>query len=352
MYTEFKELRKKWRQEKKEAEEAEREREREAIVQVMATGDMRHPHHQQRMVYDPSFVSRQWMSIIEPSPDLHGDGTPSGPHPLSDHSYTHSATQGQAVSAVQTFENPPQMGSLYGSLRGAGTHIDARYGLPSPAQEVGHFRHPAGRHLPQSDLPSLSIPHRNPEEDMYYCQGQITLQGGLGWGDQHPSQRPQHGVRPPHQQQQFYGAQENTIHPPAHSLDLLTVPTPNPSPLLGGGFPSLGPRTGPVPDLEGDVGLSMVGAGRESTSLTPVLTAHVSLGSNRLPPDSILLTPLAGYEPDGEQQLNTVSRSREQFHEFKSNEFDSEGAPSGRDRERCYTVVGNRQGNGRKQKYE
>ena len=212
-------------------------------------------------------------------------------------------------------------------------HIDVRYGLPSPAQEVSHFRHPAGCHLPQSDLPSLSIPHRNPKEDMYYCQGQITLQGGPGWGDQHPSQRSQHGVRLPHQQQQLHGAQENTIHPPLHSLDLLTVPTPNPSPVFGGGFPVLGPRTGPIPNLEGDVGLSMVSARQESTSLTPVLTAHVSLGSNRLPPDSILLTPLPRYEPDGEQQLNTVSRPWEQFHEFKSNKFDSKGAPSGRDRE-------------------
>ena len=32
----------------------------------------------------------------------------------------------------------------------------------------------------------------------------------------------------------------------------------------------------------------------------PLLTSHVSLGSNRLPPDSTLLTPLPGYEPEAE----------------------------------------------------
>ena len=346
-YTEFKELRKKWRQEKKEAEEAEREREREAAAQAMAMRDMQYHHPHQPMGYDDHrFASRRRMSMVEPYPDPHGHGPPGGPHSLPNHSYMHSAMQGQAAGAVQSFGNPPQTGPSYGSLQGAGMGMDARYGLPSPADEVGHFRYPAGHH------PSLSIPHHNPEEDMYYRQGQITPQGELGWGNQHPSQLPQHGMRPPHQQQQFYGAQGNITLPPPHSLNPLSVSAPNPSPLSAGGFPSLGPSTGPGPALGGDVGLSMAGAGQESGSPTPELAAHVSLGSNRLPPDSTLLTPLPGYEPDGEQQLDMVGRPRERSHELEHDEYDRERAPWGRDRERYYAPTGNGQGNGREQQYE
>lgn len=43
----------------------------------------------------------------------------------------------------------------------------------------------------------------------------------------------------------------------------------------------------------------LTGASSSSTDL-PALAAHTSLGRNQLPPDSTLLTPLPGYEPDPE----------------------------------------------------
>ncbi|KAI1796778.1 hypothetical protein LXA43DRAFT_1057622 [Ganoderma leucocontextum] len=351
---EFKELRKKWRQEKKEAEEADRERERESAAQAMAMRDLQYHHPHQPMAYDDHrFAPRRRVSMVEPYPDPHGHGPPGGPHSLPNHSYMHSAMQGQGAGAVQTFGNPPQPGPSYGSLQGAGMGMDARYGLPSPADEVAHFRYPSGHH-PSQGLPSLSIPHHNPEEDMYYRQGQMTPQGelvGPGWGNQHPSQHPHHGMRPLHQQQ-FYSAQGNITLPPPHSMNPLSVSAPNPSPLSGGGFPPLGPSSGPGPTLGGDVGLGMAGAGQESSSPTPELSTHVSLGSNRLPPDSTLLTPLPGYEPDSEQidmgRPRERSRERELERDYDRDRVWVDRAV--RDRERYY--AGNGQGNGREQQYE
>ena len=88
---------------------------------------------------------------------------------------------------------------------------------------------------------------------------------------------------------------------------------------------------------------------------TPELAAHVSLGSNRLPPDSTLLTPLPGYEPEPEQMdmgrpLRERSRERDS-REYGRDERDRAwGDRSARDRERYY--AGNGQGNGRDQQYE
>ena len=44
----------------------------------------------------------------------------------------------------------------------------------------------------------------------------------------------------------------------------------------------------------------------------PELTAHVSLRSNRLQPNSMLLTPLPGYEPKSNQM--DIGRPRDQLH--------------------------------------
>ena len=53
---------------------------------------------------------------------------------------------------------------------------------------------------------------------------------------------------------------------------------------------------------------------------TPELAAHVSLGSNRLPPDSTLLTPLPGYEPEPEQ-MDMGRPLRERSRERDSREY-------------------------------
>ena len=89
--------------------------------------------------------------------------------------------QGQGAGAVQAFGNPPQTGPAYGSLQGAGIGMDARYGLPSPADEVTHFRYPTAGHHPAQGLPSLSIPHHSSEEEMYYRQGRPGYWARLTW---------------------------------------------------------------------------------------------------------------------------------------------------------------------------
>ena len=330
----------------------------------MALREMQYGHHPhaQMVDYEHHRFVRRRPSMVEPYPDPHGHGATGGPHSLPSHSYLHSAMQGQGAGPVQAFGNAPQSAPPYGSLQGPAMGIDARYGLPSPAEDVSHFRYPSGHHASQG-LPSLSIPHHSAEEDIYYRQGQMTPQGelvGPGWGNPHASQ---HHQAPPHghnmrSQQQFYSAQGNITLPPPHSLNPLSASAPNPSPLSAGGFPPLGPSTGPGPSLGGEVNLGIAGAvgpGQESGSPTPELAAHVSLGSNRLPPDSTLLTPLPGYEPEPEQMdmgrpLRERSRERDS-REYGRDERDRAwGDRSARDRERYY--AGNGQGNGRDQQYE
>ena len=87
--TEFKELRKQWRQQKKEQEEQEREREREAVhAQAMAMQQF--AHHAQMTEYDHHRHVRRRLSMVEPYPDPHAH-----PHSLPGHSYLHNAMQGQ-----------------------------------------------------------------------------------------------------------------------------------------------------------------------------------------------------------------------------------------------------------------
>ena len=349
--SEFKELRKKWRQEKKEAEEAERERERAEQAQMLAMRDMQHQYaqHAPMSEYDHHGFVRRRMSMVEgPYPDPHAH---SGPHSLPNHPFMHTAMQRQpSVSSFGGSQSAPAYGGLQGP---GGIGMDARYGLPSPADEVQHFRYPHSAHPSGQGLPSLSMPHHAQEEDLYYRQ---TMQPqselvGPGWANS-PAQPPAAMRAPP----QFYNAAGGLTLPPPHSMSSLSVSAPNPSPLSGSAFPSLGPSTGPGPALSGaDVNLGIAGAvapGGDSGSATPELAAHVSLGSNRLPPDSTLLTPLPGYEPEGEQlDIDRREREREREREYGRDERDRVwGDRSARERERYYASNG--QGNGREQQYE
>ena len=63
---------------------------------------------------------------------------------------------------------------------------------------------------------------------------------------------------------------------------------------------------------------------------TPELAAHVSLSSNRLSPDSTLLTPLPEYEPEPEQMhLSRPLRERSQEHDSREYGRDQPGAVVG-----------------------
>ncbi|KAI0364714.1 hypothetical protein BV20DRAFT_821381 [Pilatotrama ljubarskyi] len=271
--------------------------------------------------------------------------------------------QGQGPGPGQihsTFGAHPHSAAAFGSLQGPGMGMDARYGLPSPADEMAQFRYPQPHSQVHQALPSISLSQHAtsaPEDDIYFRNPTGASQPipptphgepvGPSWGaapalPQHPhpptpAQHHPHVMRP---LQSFYAASSPNAAitlPPPHSLGSLSVSAPNPSPLSGSAFPSLGPSTGPGPSLGGqpDVSLGLPAPGVESSSPTPELAAHVSLGSNRLPPDSTLLTPLPGYEPDtdqGEAERNRDERDRERDAEYARMRGDRDRWDRGRER--------------------
>ena len=375
--TEFKELRKQWRQQKKEQEEQEREREREAVhAQAMAMQQF--AHHAQMTEYDHHRHVRRRLSMVEPYPDPHAH-----PHSLPGHSYLHNAMQGQGPGPgpVQSaFGGQPQSAPPFSSLQGPGMGMEARYGLTSPADELSQFRYPQSQHSQVSQgLPSMNMHHAaGPEDDIYFrnpagpgqpLPPQHGEPVGPSWGTPHPPHQHvhpptpgsqhhyAHGIRPI---QPFYtgsGASSSITLPPPHALGGLSVSAPNPSPLSSSTFPPLGPSTGPGPALGGPQEVSLglptpVGPSTESGSPTPELAAHVSLGSNRLPPDSTLLTPLPGYEPemehgDIERVRDDHDRDRVRDYVRDRDDRDRNAWDRGRERDRY-----NGQGNGRDQQYE
>ncbi|KAI0630522.1 hypothetical protein C8Q77DRAFT_210013 [Trametes polyzona] len=370
---EFKELRKQWRQQKKEQEEQEREREREAAhQQALAMRDMHLAHHAQMAEYEHQRHVRRRMSMVDPYPDPHA-------HSLPSHSYMHGGMQGQGPGPAQVqsaFGGHPQSAPAFTSLQGPGMGMDARYGLPSPADEMTQFRYPPPpTHAQVSQgLPSISLAHHaaaSTEDDIYFrnpaSAGQPippTPHGepvGPTWATPHtPAQQHAHAMRTA---QPFYTAQGTSTAitlPPPHALGSLSVSAPNPSPLSGGSFPSLASGAATSSSSLAGAGTEVangLGLPAEGGSPAPELTAHVSLGSNRLPPDSTLLTPLPGYEPDMDQ-TEVDDRGRE--HEYalgrsgRTRDYEplqrDDRWDRGRERERYY--AGATQGNGRDQQYE
>ena len=75
----------------------------------------------------------------------------------------------------------------------------------------------------------------------------------------------------------------------------------------------------------------------------------MSLGSNRLPPDSTLLTALPGYEPELEQ-MDMGRPLRERSRERDNREYGRDQRDRAWDRERYY--AGNGRDNGGDQQYK
>ncbi|CDO70142.1 hypothetical protein BN946_scf184783.g26 [Trametes cinnabarina] len=363
---EFKELRKQWRLQKKEQEEQEREREREtAQAQAIAMREMQqYTHHAQMAEYDHRHFRRR-LSMVEPYPDPHMHS-----HSLPGHSYLHGAMHGQAPSGQGQVQNAyggqPQSAPSYTPLQGPGMGMEARYGLPSPADEMAQFRYSQPHASVGQGLPSLSLAHHTPagqEDDIYFRNPGGAAQSimpqshgepvGPSWDTPHLTHQHAHPATPiQHHQthgvrhlQPFYtssGANSSITLPPPHALGSLSVSAPNPSPLSQSAFPSLGSSTVPGPSLGSAQDVSLAGLpaslapGAESGSPTPELAAHVSLGSNRLPPDSTLLTPLPGYQPDIDR--GDAERVHDDFDRERLNDYarDRDDRERGRGRERYY----------------
>ncbi len=365
--TEFKELRKQWRQQKKEQEEQERELEREqAHVNAMAMQHemQQYAHHPQMSEFEHHRHVRRRLSMAEPYPHPHAHAHP---HPLPGHSYLHGGLQGHGPGPGQVhggFGGAPP----FNALQGPGMSMEARYGLPTPADDMAQFRYPPpppSQVTHTQGLPSINLTHHNaggPEDDIYFRNPANASQPiplaphgesvGPAWGTPHtPVHHHPHALRA---SQSFYsaqGASSSITLPPPHSLGGISASAPNPSPLSGSAFPSLGPSTGHPTSLSGqpDVNLGLPGPGGESGSPTPELAAHVSLGSNRLPPDSTLLTPPPGYEPDLDRDEVEHGRDRDQreYARDPRDERVSDWQQRGRERERYYAEAA--QGNGRDQ---
>lgn len=257
---EFKELRKQWRQAKKEADEQVRERERE--VQTHTHQHSQHPH----MIPHPShgyphefdhhtLTSRHTRRrSLDPYPDPHG----MPPH--------HGYSLPSPMSA--TFPS-----SSYG-LAGPGLE---RYGMPSPT-EIDELRYP------EEDPGLYRSSHHQPSQ---HAQGPMHGDNSIGGWPQsdlrhgHPSSLGQLNVGTPRgaSAHSFYNpASQAPTLPPAHTF-LASPASPG---LLG------------QPPLPAGHAQGQFSAHQQEQEL-PQLAAHVSLGHNRLPPDSTLLTALPGY---------------------------------------------------------
>ena len=308
--SEFKELRKQWRQAKKEQEEQDRQAqaEREAQMQMQAQGipplgvgmggpmgisgmpampsmmpmrspltqPVHHPQHAAAYGYPPARelehhranVHRR-MSIAEPYPDPHSH------HAMNAHTYMPAHTHAHGYGSPSGYSlNAPAH-----ALDAAG----ARYPPPSPAEEPSHaLRYP---HEGEDNIQVLAQQYRQP-----------------GYGAQPPAHWPQPGQghgqhelrhHASHPQMGMSASVQRPVHP------YYTV-HPNASPTLP---PNATQSHAALPPLAAQSSSNyppgIAGASGSSTDL-PALAAHTSLGRNQLPPDSTLLTPLPGYEPDPE----------------------------------------------------
>lgn len=293
MRVEFKELRKQWRQAKKEAEEQEREREVAAQAHAhafsgnplastgfqmrVATGHPHgHPMHQ-GMLYPHHELDhhriRRRMSAIEAYGDAH---------------------QVAYVNAQAGFPSPTSYG-----MEGA------RYTMPSPSEESQQQQM---RYQHEEDIQEMArfYRHSQPQvHEMGWAQAQGQQQQHHGHELRHHASHPQLGnqgmslagaTRPLHPHYQLHpSAQAQAQQPPPHYPQSAPMSAPS-------SFSSLNQSV--VPQSHNSQGGGDM----------PQLAAHVSLGRNQLPPDSTLLTPLPGYEPDPELQ-HAMDASRYETHE-------------------------------------
>ncbi|OSX64004.1 hypothetical protein POSPLADRAFT_1073706 [Postia placenta MAD-698-R-SB12] len=292
---EFKELRKQWRQAKKEAEEQEREREVAAQAHAhafsgnplasagfqmrVATGHQHgHPMHQGMLPYAHHELDhhriRRRMSAIEAYGDAH---------------------QVAYVNAQAGFPSPTSYG-----MEGA------RYTMPSPSEESQQQQM---RYQHEEDIQEMARFYRHSQPQVHeigwaQAQGQQQQQHH-GHELRHHASHPQLGnqgmslagaTRPLHPHYQLHpSAQAQAQQPPPHYPQSAPMSAPS-------SFSSLNQSV--VPQSHNSQGGGDM----------PQLAAHVSLGRNQLPPDSTLLTPLPGYEPDPELQ-HAMDASRYETHE-------------------------------------
>lgn len=305
--SEFKELRKQWRQAKKEQEEQERQAQAEHEAQMQAmqgisplgmgmgnavgisgmpsmpsmmpmrsplTQPVHHPQHAAPYGYPSRELEHhranmhRRMSIAEPYPDPHSH------HAMNAHMYTPAHTHAHGYGSPSGYP-----------LNAPGHALDARYPPPSPAEEPSHAlrfgaQHP---HETEENIQVLAQQYRQPPYGAqppapWQQQGQSHGQHELRHHASHPQMGMSNAQRPVHP---YY-----TVHPNA-SPNLPTHAAP--------GHTVLPPLAQSVPNYAP----GLAGASSSSTDL-PALAAHTSLGRNQLPPDSTLLTPLPGYEPDPE----------------------------------------------------
>ncbi|KAH8104141.1 hypothetical protein BXZ70DRAFT_905239 [Cristinia sonorae] len=339
---EFKELRKQWRQAKKEAEEADRQRERHELARAQAVAHAHaHAHHTAH----------------------HGLAHPSHPH-LSPHHPQHAPhhlSQLHHISPTQSHHLPNSYGhSVLGHV--ASVPISIQHQQQMNQQQLLMNRHAItaadGEFLPSHQSPdgyngmsqSLQYPSPAPylREGAYprsapsdtfstrlggeYRDGYATYGNGrsppalYGTSGVIRGQRRRvstiHSPYPdPHGSGYGYGSVEQ--QPPRYnngtsnedaSADQLVdmyrsqtqthrsndTPT-HPSQLTGPGWPPhQSQSSGHTPQQQHIPSSHHTPEHVHQQDDEPLLTSHVSLGSNRLPPDSTLLTPLPGYEPDAE----------------------------------------------------
>lgn len=313
---EFKELRKQWRQAKKEAEDAERELERQERTAIAnAHSSMHHSHHSHHHPHHHALGIASMMSSSGAAPGLVG-GT--------GNSY--------GLPSLHSPETPYELGPLSSSagvvgMGGVGS-LRRRGSQPYPSPHVSHHtphQHHANHYAPYANphhqRGSMSYPPEDeygataglpsPVEDARYQQQQ--QQQDYEEEMYYQQQRQQQHRQQQQQQQQSYfpptptsatapGPAWEHSHPPQHQhahSSPTTLPSlashshPHTLPALS----SLSNHSHSLPSLASHNMSSPTLA--YSTEDEPSLVSHVSLGSNRLPPDSTLLTALPGYHQQG-----------------------------------------------------
>ncbi|TFY69104.1 hypothetical protein EVJ58_g621 [Rhodofomes roseus] len=195
-----------------------------------------------------------------------------------------------AHSYMQQHTHAHSYGSPSGypmNTQGHALDTGARYQPTSPVEEPSHAIRYAQQnpHEAEESLQVLAQQYRQPG---YPAQSQAAWQQSQNHGQhelRHHASHPQLGMsaasNPPRPLHPYY-----TVHPHA-SPSLSTTAAP--------GHPVLPPLSAPSSGFSSIAGAS----GSSNTAQdVPALAAHTSLGRNHLPPDSTLLTPLPGYQPE------------------------------------------------------
>ncbi|KAI0792186.1 hypothetical protein C8Q75DRAFT_732021 [Abortiporus biennis] len=254
---EFKELRKQWRQAKKEHDEAERERERASRTMSAIHAHHSHAHHPYELRGAEGHlrgdglvarhVPRRRISLVDPYPPPHAFPTHQMHSPPSQLPYGYSTTQNL------------NSGVLDNSATNVPRYLVESTGVPSP-----ELRYPPPPQQQQQLEPEVGHGGVGVEMPSYFRQPQ----------PQPPSQTPiEHlssaGVWHTSDMRHGQAGLRSYLPPSSSPPQSQYLPHPN--------------NQQPEEELE-----------------EPLLTSHVSLGQNRLSPTSTLLTPLPGYQPEVE----------------------------------------------------